>query len=115
MVHTTRPLLCGVLPDFGAELVAGLTSIGRDDLAEQVPALRVWEGCGCGDSFCNSFYVGPRPHGAWDDEGDFENVMPDVPGVVVLDVVSGTIRYVEVIGRSEIGVVLRTAAAQPPL
>ena len=115
VAHTTRPLLCEVLPDFGAELLAGLTSIGRDDLAEQVPSLRVWDRCGCGDSFCNSFYVGPRPRGAWSDEGDHENEMPDVDrGMVVLDVVSGTIRYVEVIDRPEIRVVLRTAAAQPP-
>ncbi len=113
--HTTRPLLCDVLPDFGAELIAGLTSIGREDLAQQVPSLRVWDRCGCDDSFCNSFYVGPEPLGAWRDEGDHENEMPEVDrGMVVLDVVSGTIRYVEALDRPEIRAALRAVTVQPP-
>ena len=115
MEHTTRPLLCDVLPDLAEELTAGLVSIGREDLAQQVPSLRVWDRCGCGDSFCNSFYVGPRPMAAWSDEGDHENEMPDVDrGMVVLDVVSGAIRYIEVLGRPEIRAALRAATAQRP-
>jgi hypothetical protein len=100
------------LPDLCAEVTAGLASIGREDLAQQVPDLRIWDRCGCGESFCNSFYVGPRPLGAWSDEGDHENQVPDVNrGMVVLDVVSGVIRHMEVLDRPEIRTALRTATA----
>lgn len=103
MAEMKRPLLQAVLPDLGAELAAGLRADGLQELAEQVPELEIWDQCGCGDSFCTSFYVGPRPVGAWSDEGEHHNQAPEVQrGMVVLDVVDGRIRYVEVLDRPEI-------------
>lgn len=110
MAESNRPLLRVVLPDLSAELAAGLVADGRPELAEQIPQLRIWERCGCGDSFCMSFYVGSKPAGAWGDEGEHESLMADVNrGMVVLDVVAGTIRYLEVLDRPEIGTALNTA------
>lgn len=85
VAEPNRPLLELVLPDLSAELAAGLVADGRPELAEQIPQLRISERCGCGDSFCTSFYVGPRPGGAWSDEGEHESLMADVNrGMVVL-------------------------------
>ena len=110
MAEPTKPLLQAVLPDFTGELSAGLLAIGRRDLADQVPALRIWDRCRCGDSVCTSFYVGPKPAGPWRGEGDHENTVPEVDhGMIVLDVVAGTVRYVEVLDRPEIGAALRAA------
>lgn len=56
------------------------------------------------------FYVGPRPVGTWSDEGEHRNQSPEVErGMVVLDVVDGSIRYVEVIDRPEIRAALENA------
>jgi hypothetical protein len=103
MAEMNKPLLQDVLPELSEELVIGLIAVGRRELAEQVPELRVWSRCRCNESYCTSFYVGPTPDGSWGDEGEHENEMPDVErGMVVLDVVSGVIRYVEMLDRPEI-------------
>lgn len=54
-----------VFPALSRQLRRGLGDVGRDDLTAQVDRLRIHEVCGREDSFCTSFYTGPRPHGAW--------------------------------------------------
>ena len=74
----------------------------------------MWGRCSCNDDFCSSFYTGARPTGSWSDEGDHENVVPDASvGMVVLDVVDGVIRYVEVLDRPDVHAVVRAFAAVP--
>ena len=94
-----------VLPDLASELRNALAQDGRAELAGQVSSLRIVQLCGCGDDFCASFYTGPQPDGAWGD--GHENVVPDVDtGMLVLDVVDGVIRYVEVLYRDDVRSVL---------
>lgn len=96
-------MLATALPEFSTELVAVLVSEGEAHLADQVPALKISGRCGCGDSFCGSFYTGPRPLTRWSDEGVYRCVPVIVErGMVALDVVDEIIRHVEVLDRPEI-------------
>jgi hypothetical protein len=61
-----RPLLKDVLGDFAHELTALLTDDGEADLATQVPHLRLFGRCRCGDEFCATVYTAPRPEEAGD-------------------------------------------------
>lgn len=110
MAESNRPLLRAVFPELSAELAAGLRADGSPELAEQARELAIWDRCGCEDSFCTSFYVGPRPVGTWSDEGEHHSQGLDVErGMVVLDIVDGRIRYIEVIDRPEIRAALENA------
>ncbi len=96
---TDAPLLRTTWPVFTAELVAALHAEAEERLADQVGDLRIVEVCDCGDDFCQSFYTGPRPVGAYG-EGH-RNVCLDAPwpGDLVLDVIDDDIRKVEVLYR----------------
>ena len=103
MADSERLLLVDALPELAAEMVRALTSEAEPDLAAQVPSIVIAGRCGCGDSFCSSFYTGPRPVAGWSAEGTHRNHLLDVDrGMVVLDVVNDVIRYVEVLDRPEI-------------
>lgn len=96
-----RPRVVELLPDLAAELVKALTEAGELELASQVNSLRIVELCGCDDDFCASFYTGPKPDGGWGSNN--KNVVPPIEtGMVVLDVVDGIIRYVEIIDRDDV-------------
>ena len=94
------PLLRTTWPIFTTELAAALSACGEDRLADQVERLRIVEVCGCGDDFCQSFYTGPKPAGAYG--AGHRNVCLDAPwqGYLILDVVHDDIVYVEVLYRS---------------
>ena len=95
------PLLVDLVPHLAAELEAALAKDGDEALAGQVGSLRIEQLCGCGDDFCASFYTGPKPDGSWGP--GHENVLPSIDdGMVVLDVVDGIIRYVEVLHRDDV-------------
>jgi hypothetical protein len=81
------------------QLVAALRGDGHQHLAAQVQELPVVMECGCGDSFCQSFYTAPKPTGAYGP--GHSNVALDPPwsGWLILDVVDGRIMYVEVLYR----------------
>lgn len=72
----------------------------EDRLAEHAGRLRIVDVCACGDDFCQSFYTGPKPAGAYGD--GHRNVCLDAPwpGYLILDVVDDNIMYVEVLHRS---------------
>lgn len=114
MTHGRRPVLADLSPQFAGEMSAALLADEKEaDLAVQVPALEVWGRCSCDDEFCASFYAGPRPRGAWSDDGQHENIVLSVStGMVVLDVVDRVIRYVEVLDRPDIK---RLVAPLPPM
>ena len=103
-------LLVHVLPEFAAELERLLAAAERPDLAAQVQTLRVTGGDRCGDDFCQSFYTDARPRGDWQREGQYEIVPLDPDdGMVILDVVGGRIRFVEVLYREDVKAGLRGA------
>lgn len=65
----------------------------------------------CGDDFCQSFYVGgAKPRGTWQDEGEYESLelIPE-EGMVILDLVDGRIRFVEVLYRDDVEDALKGA------
>jgi hypothetical protein len=96
-----RESMSAVFPALSRELQRGLGDVGRDDLVAQVERLRIYEVCKCEDSFCTSFYTAPHPHGEWG--SGLENVVVDVAsGMVVVDVVDGEIRFIDVLDRGDL-------------
>lgn len=93
--------LVDVLPEFAAEIAEVLRLEDGADLAGQLRGLSITAVCGCGDDYCASFYTGPRPDGPWGPQ--HTNVTPETAtGMVILDVVDGRIRYVEVLHRDDV-------------
>lgn len=87
-----------ILPEVYADLETIVAADGDEALARQLRTLAVAEGCGCRDAFCASFYTGPRPTGAWSDEGSHRSLdCEDAKIVFSVDVVDSAIRYVEII------------------
>lgn len=93
------PLVSAKWPHLAAELVAALQEEGENDLASQVGSLHVLQQCGCDDDFCQSFYTGPVPAGAYGPGHRNVGLSPDKPGYLILDVVKDAIMYVEVLHR----------------
>jgi hypothetical protein len=105
VAHTLPEPLVDLLPAFAAELEHALRADGEHELADRVAGLAIESPCGCGDDLCSSFYTGARPNGEWG--ASHRNVTPTVPtGMVILDVVDGRIRYVEVLHRDDLKAVL---------
>ena len=95
-----QPLI-DLLPEFAAELAQALRGDGDVGLEGQVPGLTITALCWCGDDFCASFYTGPRPDGSWG--AGHECITPMTATVmIILDVVDGRIRYVEVLHRDDV-------------
>lgn len=94
-------LVTGVLPAFAVELERLLTDVGEPGLAAQVPSLRMFELCSCGDDFCSTFYTRPTPQGAYG-PGHRNVVLEPYDGTVILDVVADEIACVEILDRPEI-------------
>ncbi len=94
-------LLQQYLPDFSVELQRLLVQAGRPDLANQINELTMQDRCRCGDSFCGTFYTGPKPKGSYGSGHENVVLKPD-EGMVILDVVNDGIKCVEVLYRDEI-------------
>jgi hypothetical protein len=94
-------LLRESLPEFSAELERLLVQCGHHNLAEQISTIAIVDRCRCGDDFCGTFYAAPKPEGSYG--SGHENIVlePD-KGTVILDVVNGQIKCVEVLYRDEI-------------
>jgi hypothetical protein len=89
------------MPVFAAELAAGLREEGEPELAALLSSLRFVGRCRCDEEHCAGFYVEPlpvHPRGR-----GLVNVLPrTMPGMVVLDVVAGDIRFIEVLDRADV-------------
>ncbi len=96
-----RPLLSDTRPEFAAELQQLLTEKGEPELASQVPTLAIHDRCRCGDDFCSTFYVQPRPEGAYP-LGHRNVALTPEEGMLILDVVAGEIMCVEVLDREDV-------------
>jgi hypothetical protein len=89
-------LLREVYPDLCDELTSLLIAEGHIDLGNCVRDLRIFASCRCNDDFCQSFYTAPPPDGAYGPGHRNVPLLPD-QGMLVLDVVDGSIKYVEVL------------------
>jgi hypothetical protein len=95
------PLLLDVLPSLAEELRTLLVEQNEPELAAQIPGLRIVDRCLCGDDFCATFYVRPKPTGAYGP--DHRNVaLTPKEGMLILDVVGEKIAGVEVLYRDDI-------------
>ncbi len=102
------PFLSDLLPSLAQELQECLLAQDEAELAAQVPALRIVDRCRCGDDFCATFYVQPKPKGAYGP--DHRNVaLTPKEGMLVLDVVGGKVMCVEVLYRDDIPQTIQAA------
>ena len=90
-----------VLPELAAELQRMLAERGESKLAEQVQELNLIERCRCGDDFCATFYVLPKPVGAYG-LGHRNVALTPREGILILDVLADKIAAVEVLYRNEV-------------
>jgi hypothetical protein len=78
------------------------TWIMKPELAAQVPSLRIFERCSCGDDICSTFYVKSRPNGAYGPNHRCVRLFPDKGNLLILDVVAGEIACVELLDRADV-------------
>lgn len=99
--HDQCSLLVEAFPNLSEELQVLLRGAGEPTLAAQVPKLRILDRCRCGDDFCATFYVQPKPAGSY---GPGLRTIPLEPttGMLIIDVVNDTVFSVEVLYRDEI-------------
>lgn len=99
----TRPALVrDELPAVYADLEQIVAADGKPRLTASLPALVITEPCGCGDTFCASFYTGQRPAKSWAAEGSHRTLAEaDTELVFSVDVVNDAIRFVEIFGAEE--------------
>ena len=72
------------------------------ELAIQVPSLRIFERCNCGDDICcGTFYTQPKPKGSFGPGHRNVRLIPD-EGMLILDVADGEIACVEVLDRGDV-------------
>ncbi len=93
--------LAEMFPSLSMELQQLLADIGESVLAAQVPELNVIERCRCGDDFCGTFYVLPKPNGSYG-PGHRNVALEPKEGMLILDVLSDRIAAVEVLYRDDV-------------
>ncbi|MEU1408681.1 hypothetical protein ABZ471_41495 [Streptomyces sp. NPDC005728] len=93
------PLVREAFPDLVAELITLLEEEGERELAICAWDLRLVAMCDCGDDFCQSIHTAVHPKGQPYGEG--HRCVPLLPseGMLVLDVVNGRVKYIEVLDR----------------
>jgi hypothetical protein len=100
--------LTEILPLLADELEQLLKKAGKPLLAAQVSQLTIVERCRCGDDFCASFYTQPKPEGKYGPGHDCMD-LDAAEGMLLLDVVDGTIAHIEILNRDDIRQKLITA------
>jgi hypothetical protein len=93
--------LVDALPELAYELEALLRLQGESELAVQVPELRIVDRCRCGDDFCATFYIQPKPVESYGSKHRSIALEPK-EGMLIIDVDDGKIVCVEVLYRDEI-------------
>ena len=95
---TDRPLITDVLPEIADTLERTLLNEGEAELAVTVRSLRFYAPCECGEDACESFYTAPKPSGSFGPGHRCVNLFWPRGGLLVLDVVDGEIKFVEILG-----------------
>jgi hypothetical protein len=94
-------LLIEILPELARELEDLLKEQNELVLASQVSALVIVDRCRCGDGFCSSIYMQPKPEGRYGpDHRSFD--LDAEKGMIILDVVSGLNAQVEILNRDDV-------------
>lgn len=93
--------LTDTLPAFAIELENLLKVANRPELAAQVTSLRIVDRCRCNDDFCASFYTQPKPIGSYSPNQECLELDP-TQGMLILDIVDGTIAHVELLNRGDV-------------
>jgi hypothetical protein len=88
--------LSGVLPELANQLERLLKVEGEHELAAQVQGLRIVDRCRCGDDFCATFYVQPKPVGSFGPTHRNVTLEPE-QGMLILDVENAKIACIEVL------------------
>jgi hypothetical protein len=96
-----RKLPVEMFPALSTELQDLLVRQSEPQLAAQVQELSLIERCRCGDDFCGTFYVLPKPTGAYGPGHRNVSLEPE-RGMLILDVMNDKIAAVEVLYRDEI-------------
>src|SRR5258708_35762978 len=93
--------LAAKFPQLSQELQQLLIADGEIVLAAQVPELIILDRCRCEDDFCATFYVQPKPAGAY---GPGHRCIPLDPneGMLILDVLDERIAAIEILYRNDI-------------
>lgn len=104
-MERSEHLVSEVLPDFSAQLRQLLLEEKEEGLASQVSTMKIVDLCGCGDDFCASFYVQPKPSGAYGPGHRNVALIPE-NGMIILDVVNEQIAHVEVLYRDDVKTLL---------
>jgi hypothetical protein len=94
-------LLVECLPEFSRELTELLIAAGKPALAAQVDRLEIVARCSCNDDFCASFYTARRPFERYGESRQSLEVQP-AQGMILLDVMGGTIIFIEVLYRDDV-------------
>lgn len=95
----TKPRLIDVLPTFAKEVEKLLMKQNEPKLAAQVASLKIVDRCG--EDFCASFHVEPKPRGAYG-PGPRNVSLGSESGMIILDVVDDRIMQIEVLYRDEV-------------
>jgi hypothetical protein len=93
-------LLIEILPVLADELEQLLEKAEESDLAAQVSQLKVVERCRCGDDCCASFYTQLFPEGRYG-PGSRTVELKAPEGMLILDILDGTIVHVDVLNRKD--------------
>jgi hypothetical protein len=99
--ESVSKLVTDIFPSLSQEMQRLLIELGETDLAAQVPQLCIVERCRCGDDFCATFYVQPKPTDGYG-PGHRNVALTPKTGMLILDVVNEKITCVEVLYRDEI-------------
>lgn len=94
-------MVSDALPSLAEDLRRLLLEQGEIDLAAEVAGLRIVDRCRCGDDFCATFYVRPKPMGAY--RRNHRNIeLTPKEGMLILDIVGDNIACVEVLYNDQI-------------
>ena len=80
----------------------GYAEAGEPQLAAQVPSLRIFERCRCGDDICSTLYTQLPPKGSYGPGHRNVRLFPEDDALLVLDVVDGKIACVELLDREDV-------------
>ncbi len=93
-------LLIEIFPVLADELEQLLEKADEPDLAAQVSQLTIVERCRCADGCCASFYTHLSPEGRYG-PGNRSVELKAPEGMLILDILDGTIVHVDVLNRKD--------------